>query len=237
MAHHQAPPPLTLSLAGEEVCLHAGRALGWPAGGVLFIADPHLGKAAAFRSMGVAVPEGTREDLVRLGRLLEVTGARRLVVLGDFLHARSGLTPAVLDALRGWRRGWANLQWVLVRGNHDRGAGDPPGELGIQVVEEGWPMGPFVCRHEPGVSAAGHVLAGHVHPGVVLRERGGGGLRAPCFLVGSGCSILPAFGSFTGLHPVRRRPGERVFAVGPDRVLEVGSRPPPHGEATEPDRP
>lgn len=212
---------MEVGLAGEGVRLWPERALSWPAGGVLFVADCHFGKAAAFRSAGMAVPDGTREDLARLGRLLERTGARRLVVLGDFLHARSGRTPSVWQALREWRALWGGVSVTLVRGNHDLGAGEPPGDLGIETVGEGWGVGPFVCRHVPSVPEAGHVLAGHVHPGVVLRERGGGGLRAPCFRLGTRCTVLPAFGSFTGLHAVEREAGDRLFAVGPGVVVEV----------------
>lgn len=208
----------------ERLVLWPGRGAGWPGGGVLFVADPHFGKAAAFRAAGIAAPEGTAADLERLDEVLGMSGARRLVVLGDFLHARSGRSESVLAALREWRARHAELDVTLVRGNHDRGAGDPPRDLGIECVEGPWNLGPFRCRHEPaesGDETAGFELAGHVHPGVILRERRGGGLRAPCFVVGSRRALLPAFGGFTGMHPVERRPGDRLFAVGPGVVVEV----------------
>ena len=46
--------PLPTTMAGESVELWPQRALFWPAGGTLFIADPHFGKAAAFRNFGIA---------------------------------------------------------------------------------------------------------------------------------------------------------------------------------------
>ncbi len=52
---------------GERVQLYAERALYWPAGRTLFVADVHLGKTAAFRAGGVALPGGaTAANLERL---------------------------------------------------------------------------------------------------------------------------------------------------------------------------
>ena len=54
----------------------------------LWVADLHLGKAATFRALGQPAPSGTTdENLRRLGALADDWRARRLIVLGDFLHA------------------------------------------------------------------------------------------------------------------------------------------------------
>lgn len=213
---------LDVVIAGERLRLRPGRALEWPAERTLFIADPHFGKAAAFRMAGIAAPDGTARDLARLDALLEGTVAHRLVVLGDFLHARSGVTPSTVEALAAWRSRRPELEIILVRGNHDRSAGDPPASLGIRCVAEPWPLGPFLACHEPRTVAAAHVLAGHVHPGAVLRERNGAGLRVACFVVGERMTLLPAFGGFTGSKEWPARRGERRFAVSDDRVIELG---------------
>ncbi|MFM1769596.1 MAG: ligase-associated damage response endonuclease PdeM [Verrucomicrobiota bacterium] len=213
--------PLALTLAGEAVELWPGRALHWPSGGALFLADPHFGKAAAFRAWGIAAPEGAASDLARLDILLERTRATQLVVLGDFFHARRGVSPETLDTLGRWRARHAGLTVTLVRGNHDRQAGDPPATLGIDCVGEPWPLGPWSCRHAPGTEPGAHVLAGHVHPGVLLRDRNGSRLRAACFVSEAGCTVLPAFGEFTGLKEIPRAPGRRRFAVTEEAVVEV----------------
>src|SRR5688500_5232500 len=93
----------------------------------LLIADAHIGKAASFRSFGVPVPRGTTtENLTLLSALVEATGAVRIVFLGDFLHSRRSQAPATLAAVARWRERHADLALTLVRGNHDRRAGDPP---------------------------------------------------------------------------------------------------------------
>ena len=52
------------ALCGEQVELLALRALHWPRERTVFVADVHLGKAAAFRAGGVPLPRGsTAADL------------------------------------------------------------------------------------------------------------------------------------------------------------------------------
>ena len=110
----------TAAIAGEQVVLMPERALYWPRAKTLMIADPHFGKAAAFRSFGVPVPEQTtRDNLARLDIALARSRAERLVILGDFLHAKQGRSPHLLATLGDWRAARAALPILLVRGNHD----------------------------------------------------------------------------------------------------------------------
>ncbi|MDM7456041.1 MAG: ligase-associated DNA damage response endonuclease PdeM [Tepidimonas sp.] len=230
-----APAPVVLQVPrhGPEAALWLlpQRAVWWPSGATLFVADVHLGKAAAFRSAGLAVPSGTTGDnLQRLGALVQRYGARRLVVLGDLLHARAARTPAVLQALRHWRNRHPDLAWVLVRGNHDDHAGDPPSDLGVTVVDEPWSLGPWHCRHAPlaGDEAAppGPILCGHVHPVCVLRGAARERLRLPCFVLTPSALWLPAFGAFTGGYTVRAAATWLRCAIADDAVWPVDGSPP-----------
>jgi DNA ligase-associated metallophosphoesterase len=213
----------SIDLAGERVHLLPERCLYWEREETLIVADVHWGKAAAFRAGGFALPGGTTsDDLARLNRVLTRTGARRLVVLGDLFHAKAGRVAApTLAAIRRWRAGRAELDMVLVRGNHDRHAGDPPPELGIQVVNPPARFSPFVFRHQPAQDRQGYTLAGHLHPAASLRGRGRQHERLACFLVGPSVTVLPAFGSFTGTCVVESGPSDRVFVVAGEEVIEV----------------
>ena len=216
---------LEFEIAGVEVQLLAERAVFLPACETLLVADLHVGKAAAFRAASMAIPAGiTAADLERLSAALAGTRARRLVVLGDLLHARSGRAPRTLDALAAWRACHRRLEVVLVRGNHDRHAGDPPEELGFDCVEGPWldPESGWTCRHEPEVSGAVYTLAGHLHPSVRLLGAGRQAVSLPCFHFGPAMGVLPAFGGFTGSRRVRPRRGDRVFVVVDGEVLPVG---------------
>ena len=215
---------LLLHLAGEQVRFLPERALFWPSACALVVADLHWGKAAAFRSAGIPIPGGaTRRDLDRLDAAILRTGARRLIVLGDLFHARAGrVATRTLAALRSWRAEREGLEIQLVRGNHDRHAGDPPPDLRVNSLDAPAFLPPFVLRHEPAASETGYTLAGHVHPGIVLSGRGLFRERLPCFVVGERMAVLPAFGSFTGLGMVTPEPGERLFVVAEEEVVRVG---------------
>jgi DNA ligase-associated metallophosphoesterase len=205
--------------------LHPERALHWPAGDALFVADVHLGKAASFRAGGVPLPRGsTQADLARLASLLVRTKATRLVVLGDFLHARAGRVAALDASFKAWRAAHAGVELLLVRGNHDDRAGDPPGDWGVEVVAEPHLVAPFIACHMPMTPPTGYALCGHLHPGVFLRGTADAE-RLPCFVLGARRAILPAFGSFTGLATVTPAPGERLVAVAGSRLFPLPATP------------
>jgi DNA ligase-associated metallophosphoesterase len=213
---------MEIAVAGERVQLLAEKALYWPAQRTLVVADIHFGKAAAFRALGVPVPRGTTtENLAALDALVARHGAEHIVFLGDFLHARAAHAPATQAALFAWRRRQAALRLTLVRGNHDRHAGDPARELGIDMVDEPFALGPFSFCHHPDLDTPGYVLAGHVHPVFVLATRFDA-LRLPCFVVGPGRMILPSFGSFTGGFVITREPGDAVYVSSGEAVHSVG---------------
>ena len=213
---------LTTALAGEDVELSHEAALYWRRRHTLVIADAHFGKAAAFRRSGVFVPEGTTEAaLRRLTRLLEDTSAARIVFIGDFLHAKEGRHPDTLQTIERWRQRHAAAEMVLVRGNHDRRAGDPPREFRMTCVEAPLLEPPFALAHHP-VKVEGHyVLAGHIHPAAKLSGPGRQHARLPCFWFGADVGVLPAFGEFTGVALVEPERDDRVFCIAGDEVLPV----------------
>lgn len=205
---------LTASAGGETVELHAERALFWPRGRTLFVADVHLGKGATLRAGGVPLPRGaTAADLARLSALLTRTRAVTLCVLGDFLHAAAGRVDALDRAVSTWRTAHASLEVVLVRGNHDEHAGDPPSHWGVRVVAEPHPLPPFLGCHAPREPRTGFALCGHVHPGVRVHGAAREAVRLPCFVLGQRRALLPAFGRLTGLALVAPAPGETVVAI------------------------
>ena len=218
----KAGRPLAIECAGETLWLLPEHALWWPAGRVLCVADVHLGKAATYRALGQPVPVGTtRENLARLTLLLSHYQPAQLVFLGDFLHAAQAKTASLLAALAVWRLEHAALECVLVRGNHDSRAGDPPVSLAIETVNEPWPVGPFAACHHPQTVAGRYVLAGHLHPALTLRGPAHDHLRLPCFSFDAHCAVLPAFGEFTGGWSVPRQPGRALYAVGGGAVWRV----------------
>ncbi len=213
-------------MAGARLQLLAQRAAFLPGHATLLIADAHIGKAVSFRRLGVPVPSGTTaQALQALSAMVEATAARRIVFLGDLLHAARSRTAATTAAVAAWRERHADVELTLVRGNHDRRAGDPPPEWRVASVDEGLRLGPLALLHHPQPVAGAYALAGHVHPAALLGGRAHDRLRLPCFHFGPAVGVLPAFGGFTGMHVLPRGPGDRVFVIAGEQVRALNSAP------------
>lgn len=215
-------PGVTTTIAGEALELWAERAAFLPRTRTLLVADPHFGKAASFRALGVFVPAGTTRDaLSRLDALVSRARPARIVFLGDFLHAREGRTAETFDALARWRASHAEVAMQLVRGNHDRRAGDPPADVGIECVDGPLHERPFALAHHPVREAGAYVLAGHLHPCAVLAGMARQRERLPCFWFGRDVGVLPAFGDFTGCAEIEADPDDRVWVVASGTSADV----------------
>lgn len=231
------PPSITVAIDGsiappDGVLLLPGRAAFLPASGTLLVADLHLGKAATFRHAGLPVPEGSAQaDLDRLGRLLAGTPARRLVVLGDLLHAAVGCTPAVIGGFRTLRDRFPAVAFVLVLGNHDGAARRHAHALGLDVCVTRLDEPPFRLVHDAGGDEGTPppdvrlAIAGHVHPRATVAGPSGGRVTQRCFHLGRHARrdtlLLPAFGSFTGGAAIDASPGDRVWMAADDAVVDV----------------
>lgn len=213
---------LRIEVRGEELVLLPERALFWPRSSTLLVADAHFGKAAAFRALGVPVPHGTTLGaLARLDGLLARTEAKRIIFLGDLLHAREGRTPETVRMLAEWRGRNATTEMILVRGNHDRLAGDPPTEIAIDCIDAPLLETPFAFVHHPRAVADHYALAGHLHPAAVMTGPARQRERLACFWLGADAAVLPAFGDFTGVADVSAGPDDRVFVIAGEQVVEA----------------
>jgi metallophosphoesterase superfamily enzyme len=123
--------------------------------------------------------------------------------------------------LAAWRAAHASIEMQLVRGNHDRRAGDPPSEVGIECVDGPVEDGPFALAHHPRDVPGRYVLAGHVHPCAVLVGAARQRERLPCFHFGERVGVLPSFGDFTGCAEIDSAERDRVWVVAEGRVVLV----------------
>lgn len=213
-----------LEITGETLELRPERAVFWRARQTLLVADLHIGKSAAYRHGGIPVPDPSLDDLERLSALISRLRAKRLLVLGDLIHAAEGLTANVLDDLFNWRAGHRDLGVGLVTGNHDRIEEGLFRDLCIEDLGQEIKEGPFLFRHDPEVVDArngSYLLGGHVHPAARLRGGPWQSLRLPCFVFGHGRAILPAFGGFTGTARFAAQRGDRVFVIADGNVIEA----------------
>ncbi len=211
-----------VEIVGERMLLLPQRAVFWQSRRTLIIADCHWGKDASFRAAGIAVPGSVQNaELDRLSGLLNATQAERLLILGDLLHAPDARRPTTRSQVTAWRNQFTQLQIVLIEGNHDRRSGIVPAEWHIAYHRGELNEPPFVWRHEPGISAAGYVLCGHIHPKVRLTGAGQQAVDLPCFWIGPGELVLPAFSHFTSGQRIRVKPDDQVYVIADGHVIAV----------------
>ena len=184
--------------AGHELLLGQGRALYWPAERALLVADLHLEKASWFAQRGQMLPPyDSRDTLERLADAVRITGARRVITLGDNFHDDAGALrldthcTGMLEALT------RALDWVWITGNHDSAMEAKAGGTLAEELE----IAGLVLRHRASPGETRPELSGHYHPRVqvTVRERA---IRRPCAVVARGAEgdrmILPAYGALTG---------------------------------------
>jgi len=212
---------MEVTVNDERLVLLPDRAAWWPQRETLIVADLHLGKSQTLRAAGAAIPAGVLDEtLGRLGRLIETTGAGRVVVVGDLLHAGVGLTADLVERVSAWRDGFEG-GLVVVPGNHDRGLSRVAEAWRLEVTGEIWREGGLAFCHEPIVVDGAFCWSGHVHPAVSLAG-GGDRVKLACFVVGRGTGLLPAFTRFAaGGGQGGFEPGARVLAIAQGRVLEL----------------
>ncbi|MDR9405756.1 MAG: ligase-associated DNA damage response endonuclease PdeM [Spiribacter sp.] len=212
---------ITLSLATIHLELLAERAVYLPGQRILYIADLHLGKAAAFRRAGLAVPEGdTNDTLARCSALINRYTPAGLVLLGDILHTRLSADPTLAATIRRWRAQHAAVPMVAIQGNHDRELDrlDDVFDCQTEGIEA---HGLQLFHHPPETAQSTPWLAGHWHP-VVALEGAGDRMRLPSFIATTNQGlILPAFGSLTGGLVVKPKRGQTRFVSSGEQVYAL----------------
>lgn len=203
-------------------------ALFWRAENMLLVADLHFEKMASFARRGQLLPPyDTGLTLARLEADLRLTGAKKLVALGDSFH-RDDSANRMLSVDRQRLEGLMDgIEWTWIAGNHDPSSNDLGGECCATLEHLGVAM-----THEPQKSGPAHI-AGHLHPAARVRLNGRS-VRRPCFVTDGRLMIMPAYGASTGhlniLSPafsgfldasklqVTMSGAEQVFAVNPKRL-------------------
>lgn len=203
----------------QRFWLHGDKVMFWEDTQTLIASDLHLGKSGHFRKHGIAVPqEVLKQDLMRLFALLQHFKPQRLLVVGDFFHSHANKEH---EWFARWRQDVAQLHILLVKGNHDVLPQDWYTQTNIECCSE-WQENGLRFVHEPEEEKqAIPVICGHIHPGIRLIGTGRQSLRVPCFYFAPQQCILPAFGVFTGTHPIQPKKQDVVFAIANQQVIPL----------------
>lgn len=200
------------------------------------VADVHLGYSWAQRRRGELGPLADFRTREKLFRLADDLKPRRIVFLGDLVHA-----PRPCAAERTWiEETLAQLkqraELIAVRGNHDRAFAREFGQLEITTLEA-WSAPNLVAVHGdrfPFPWPEAHTLVvGHFHPCLGVKDAAGASQKLPLYLASPRCVLLPAFSPFArGYDVICGLPQQlsecfrddqiEAYAVSSTRVVRLG---------------
>lgn len=183
--------------AGNDLLLNNQRSIYWKTQNALIFSDLHSGKSAHFRKHGMAIPSYLHyNDLERLQLLIQHYQPKQIIIVGDLIHA--ACNKEVIDLQR-ITSAFSNINFHLVKGNHDRISEKLIKDLGIASVTEKLILDTIQFVHEPSLHNNLPTISGHIHPGIQIPLLKNSRKKLPCFVVQSNQIILPAFSKFTGL--------------------------------------
>lgn len=205
-------------ILGEKFVLCNQRVLYWPQESALIISDLHVGKTAHFRKNGIAIPnDSLQRDLLRLETLLAYFSAKKIIITGDLLHAGDNTD---VDLFCKWRNQFADTEFHLIEGNHDRLNHDLEKKLCLNSRQNVLKIRDFYFVHEFESGFDGFQITGHIHPGYVIKTKIKN-YRLPCFALTQNQLLLPAFSEFTGLDTVNLPQNAKFFPFSKQQIFDL----------------
>ncbi|MFT4834813.1 MAG: DNA ligase-associated metallophosphoesterase [Marinoscillum sp.] len=201
----------------QNFTLNAEKTIYWQEQQAMILSDIHLGKAGHFRKHGIPIPREIHiADFQRMNQLIELYQPKRIIFLGDLFH--SDANEEWYDLVY-WSQHHQSIEQTLVLGNHDKSTSGLYNNMPIALCEK-LQLGPFEFTHEPRISDC-YNIAGHIHPSVTIRGLARQTNTLPCFYFGKTNAILPAFGTFTGSHPIIAKSGDTLFAIAEGELVHL----------------
>ena len=209
-----------LSFAGRRLFVAGDAAVWWPERRALLLADLHLEKASFYAAAGQMLPPyDSRATIEAVAALVDRTRAERIFCLGDNYHDDGGEARLDRHAAAMLQRLTGTLDWLWIRGNHDR---EVSGRWGGRAVCEHEEHG-LLLRHEAQPGETRPELSGHFHPKLRMSIRGRRIARR-CFLRTETKLILPAFGALTGGLDVHHPEIARACAAPAEALVALADR-------------
>jgi DNA ligase-associated metallophosphoesterase len=209
-----------ISIQNEVLTLTNQRALFWGQQKTLVLSDLHIGKTAHFRKAGIPIPSAILDnDLKKLQGLINYFQPEIVLVVGDLFHAEQNTDSA---QFRDFIESNQNINFELIKGNHDRLKNSFYESLGISVYKTHKDVAAFRFVHdEQHCGEDIFCISGHTHPGVLIRGRGKVSIKLPCYELSEHRLILPAFSEFTGLNTKRTVASAVCYGFTDKSVFEV----------------
>ncbi|MEP6711220.1 MAG: ligase-associated DNA damage response endonuclease PdeM [Ferruginibacter sp.] len=209
-------------ILNDTFFLNANRTIFWENKKTLILSDLHLGKSGHFRKSGIGIPQNIfKEDMQRLLATIQFYKPAQLIIVGDLFHSDFNKEH---DLFLKWRKDLGALPIHLVKGNHDILKSKWYEEADMTVHQKSFSLGNFSFTHDINDCSEkeeNYCFSGHIHPGIRIKGMGRQSLQLPCFYFAKKYAVLPAFGKFTGTFPVHPMPGDNVFALVENGIIQV----------------
>lgn len=204
----------------QDLQLTNQRAVFWEKHHMLILSDLHIGKTAHFRKSGIAIPSKVLEnDLDRLAGLIDYFKVEKVAIVGDMFHAEVNDDIAIFSK---WTKSIKPVEWILVKGNHDKWPNTIYDDLSIKTLNPSLEMAPFTLIHNVRkLKEDKFYITGHTHPGVSIKGLGRQRIKLPCYQISDRQLRLPAFSLFTGLNT--RKPSEMCthYAFTEESIFQI----------------
>ena len=212
---------MKLTIRNQTCHLLAEKAVYWEEKKTVILADIHIGKGTVFRKAGIPIPQGIMDDdLLNITRLLTHLNAEKCIIVGDLIHAQSGISPEVKKKFSDWLQN-TKCEIHLVLGNHDHALiNNLPAEWPLHIHNEGLLIEPFYFSHFPIYKEEWFVWSGHLHPKVEISNNYDR-LVLRCFQIFKDLAIIPAFGFFVGGTLVKKSKDCKIYIIADDAVIEI----------------
>ncbi len=210
---------MLLGFRDERIELLPERAVYLSAYRILVIADLHLGKSTHFRKEGIMMPAiNGNSDINLIEQLCHQHDVAEVLFLGDLFHSGFNSEWFLLEEMLHRNK---HLRFILTKGNHDILPEYIFNDAQI-LLAESFVAGDLLFTHHPLKSVAEGTLniAGHIHPGCIIKAGARQRFRFPCFYYAQNVLLVPAFGNLTGLYIMEKEKNARIFPIVAGDVFE-----------------
>ncbi len=210
----------TIGFAGQSIELGSEGSLLWREKELLVAADLHLGRKplldAAGHSDSLAAELAV---LQRLARIVRESEARKLLILGDFVHGKEAIVAPVIRAVVDWRK-TVDAEVLLVRGSYDHLPAPLLNRWDIEPVGDVLSVAPLLFCFKPSPEHPQPQICGHLHPCARLSKTADS-MKLPCFVVEPGLLLMPSFGAHSYGYEISEKENRVFYVLSDGEVLSI----------------
>lgn len=208
------------NILDAEFLLSYHKCIFWTNKEILIISDLHFGKASHFRKNGVGVTINLIEaEFENLEDCILTFLPKKIIVVGDLFHSYANNE---VELFGHWIKKFHNIQWHLIKGNHDILGEEIYKNLGLQTHLQ-LQINNILFIHEvPKIlNEKLYYVTGHIHPAIKVSIGKTNQKSLPCFFFAPQHAILPSFGLFTGNYTIKPSKKDVVYAITANTVIKV----------------